>query len=114
MKTTVDLPVELVRGLKLQAVTRGRKLKDLATEIIRLGMAPDARSSRGRKAVLKPSPKVSATPPSAPRRAVGPRVKLPLIVCRHAASPARELTADEVAAMLLNQEAEWSHEVARH
>ena len=114
MKTTIDLPVEIARGLKLQAVTHGRKLKDLATEIIRLGMAPEAASSRGRRAVPKPSPKFSASPPSAPRRAIGPRVKLPLIRCRHAASGATELTAEEVAHMLLKQEANWSHEAARH
>ncbi len=38
MKTTLDLPDELVREMKLRAVMQGRTLHDLATELIRQGL----------------------------------------------------------------------------
>ena len=38
MKTTLDLPDELVREMKLRAVMQGRTLEDLATELIRQGL----------------------------------------------------------------------------
>ena len=40
MKTTLDLPSELVREIKLRAVHEGRKLKDLAAELLRTALAP--------------------------------------------------------------------------
>jgi plasmid stability protein len=45
MKTTVDLPDELVRQLKMRAVYEGRSLKDLMAECLRRGLDMD-RSSR--------------------------------------------------------------------
>lgn len=86
MKTTVDLPGDLVREIKLQAVREGRKLKDTMTELLRKGMR--AGSS---KAAAKSS-----------------RVKLPLIQCRRAGV----LTPEQVAAALLKQETEWHHEAS--
>jgi len=38
MKTTIDLPAELVKQMKLRAVNEGRKLKDVASEVFRRGM----------------------------------------------------------------------------
>jgi hypothetical protein len=38
MKTTIDLPAELVREAKLRAVVQGRALKDLMAEFIRQGL----------------------------------------------------------------------------
>lgn len=38
MKTTLELPDELVREAKLRAVTQGRALKDLIAEFIRQGL----------------------------------------------------------------------------
>lgn len=38
MKTTLDLPDELVREMKLRAMMQGRTLRDLATELIRQGL----------------------------------------------------------------------------
>jgi plasmid stability protein len=38
VKTTIDLPVELVREMKLRAVRDGRKLKEVAAEILRRGL----------------------------------------------------------------------------
>jgi len=42
MKTTLDLPDELIREVKLRAVVQGRTVKDLVAEILRqgLGIAP--------------------------------------------------------------------------
>lgn len=38
MKTTLDLPDELVREMKLRAVTQGRTLRDSAADFIRQGL----------------------------------------------------------------------------
>jgi plasmid stability protein len=38
MKTTLDLPDELVRELKMRALMQGRTLRDLATEFLRQGL----------------------------------------------------------------------------
>lgn len=42
MKTTIDLPEELVREMKLRAAREGRKLRDVAAEVFRLGLAAPA------------------------------------------------------------------------
>lgn len=51
MKTTLDLPDELIREVKLRAVIQRRTVKDLVAEFLRqgLGMVPPAQSA-------KPSP----------------------------------------------------------
>lgn len=38
MKTTLDLPDELVREMKLRAVIQGRTLRDLAADLLRQGL----------------------------------------------------------------------------
>lgn len=38
MKTTVDLPNDLVREIKLRAVNEGRKLKEVVTDLLRFGI----------------------------------------------------------------------------
>jgi len=38
MKTTLDLPDELVREMKLRAVMQGRTLRDLAADFLRQGL----------------------------------------------------------------------------
>jgi plasmid stability protein len=92
VKTTFDIPDDLLRSMKLRAVQEGRKFKDVAAEIFRRGLA---------------QPKVAAN-------ALGrQRVKLPLIQCRHPAVSKATLTPDQVAAVLLKQEVEWSHEATR-
>lgn len=87
MKTTLDLPAELVREMKMRAAQEGRKLREVAAEIFRRGLAL----------------------PAVQGEALGRRVKLPLIECPKAAA---ELTADQVAAVLLKQEAQWSDDAA--
>lgn len=87
MKTTLDLPPDLIREMKLRAAGEGRKLRDVATEIFRRGLAVQLNQS----------------PPA--RR----RVKLPLVKCKAAST---EMTAEKVADVLLKQEMDWSHEAA--
>ncbi len=47
MKTTLDLPDDLVREMKLRAVMQGRTLRDLAADFLRqgLGMAAPRRAT---------------------------------------------------------------------
>jgi hypothetical protein len=45
MKTTFDLPPELVRKVKLRAVNEGRKLKDVAAELLQWGLEQPAPAS---------------------------------------------------------------------
>ncbi len=44
MKTTLDLPDEIVREMKLRALMQGRTLRDLATEFLRQGLGMAAPS----------------------------------------------------------------------
>ncbi len=63
MKTTLDLPEELVRQLKLRAVQEGRRLKDLAAEFLAAGLSPQSEApARGGTLVPKSLPKISARP----------------------------------------------------
>ena len=69
MKTTLELPNDLVREVKLRAVNEGKKLKDVISDLLRQGLGhpaptlPGAMARRGRIDVpLFPSS------PSAPAR----------------------------------------------
>lgn len=44
MKTTIDLPEDLVREMKFRAVREGRKLREVAEEVFRRGLAAPATS----------------------------------------------------------------------
>jgi len=92
VKTTLDIPDDLLRSMKMRAVQEGRKFKDVAAEIFRRGLAQPklAQNQFGRESV-----------------------KLPLIQCRHPAASKAALTPDRVAEVLLNQEVEWIHEATR-
>lgn len=50
MKTTVDLPAELIKEIKLLAVDEGKKLKDILAELLRQGLKA---SSGGAGTVVK-------------------------------------------------------------
>lgn len=78
--------------MKMEAVQEGRELKDVAVEIFRRSL-----SRLGTPAI----------------RAVSRRVKLPLIECRHLATPAMELTANKVVQVPLKQEVASADEAAR-
>ncbi len=92
VKTTLDIPDDLLRAMKMRAVQEGRKFKDVATEIFRRGLAQPAMAANS---------------------GGGQRVKLPLIQCRHAAASQAKLSPNQVADVLLTQELEWSHEATR-
>lgn len=82
MKTTVELPDELMRALKVRAATEGRRLKDVMIEVVRRGLNETAQG-------------LSA----------GSRVQLPLVQCAHPASPEEEVTPERTAAILFEVEA---------
>ena len=42
MKTTLDLPNDLVREVKLRAVNEGKKLKDVISDLLRQGLGHPA------------------------------------------------------------------------
>ncbi len=91
MKTTLELPDDLMRAVKVRAVEENRKLKDTVAELLRRGLA------RG---------------PGGPAKA-GRRVKLPLVECAHEARPGEEMTPERVAEVLLEEEAERHREALR-
>ena len=94
MKTTIDLPPELLKQLKLRAVRDGRKLKDLAADLLRDG--------------LKAKPKSAAPPQPVFRK--HKKTGLPVIQGSRPAPPGQELTPDRVAEILNQQEADWIRE----
>ena len=52
MKTTIDLPNDLVREIKIRAVNEGRKLKEVVTDLLRFGLeqgAPFSKASSPQK-----------------------------------------------------------------
>lgn len=81
MKTTLDLPDELIREIKLRAVVQGRTMKDLVAELLRqgLGMAPPGRLEK---------------PPAGSIVEIGER-GLPVIRCRPQA-PATGMRVEEL------------------
>ena len=83
MKTTLDLPDELMREVKIRAVLEDRKLKDQIAHLLRRGLA-------GRQDT---APIVN-------------RVQIPLVECGHAATPSSEMTPARVARLLLEEEAD--------
>ena len=61
MKTTLDLPSDLVQEIKLRAVNEGRTLKDVAADLLRSALAPAPKSSSLPAAVVpKNLPKIKA------------------------------------------------------
>lgn len=86
VKTTVDLPDDLMRQIKVRAAQQDRKLKDVLTELLRRGLG--------------------AKDPAAhePQR----RVQLPLIRCAHPARIEEEMTPSRVAELLMDDEAQWA------
>lgn len=83
MKTTLDLPDELMREIKVKAAREDRRLRDLVAELLRDGLAAQSHGE------------------------IRHRVKLPLIKTSRPAAPGQELTPDRIAEILIEQEAEW-------
>lgn len=84
MKTTLDLPDDLMRAIKIRAAEENRRLKDVMSDLLRSGLAQPVGAGSKR----------------------GHRVKLPLIPCAHAARPEEEMTAERLAEVLLQQDVE--------
>lgn len=83
MKTTLELPDELLRAVKIRAIHEDRSLKDMMAEIVRRGLAQEA-----------------------PAAGAGPRrAQVPLVECAHEARPDEEMTPERVAYMLSQEEA---------
>ena len=83
MKTTLDLPDELIRAIKIRAAERNLKLEDLIASLLRSGLSQQSES------------------PKKVRR----RVKFPLVNCRHEARPGEEMTPERLAEVLADEEA---------
>lgn len=83
MKTTFDLPPNLVRELKLRAVHEGRKLKEVAADVLKRGLAAPETAAKPRPA--KPKIEIQAN-------------GLPVVRCK-ANAPAKRMTADELLAL---------------
>lgn len=96
MKTTLDLPDELIREVKLRAVIQGRTLRDLVADFLRqgLGMA---------------TPKSPEPPPSDSMVEVVPG-GLPVIRCR-ADAPAAHMS---VQALIKLEQQSQTEEDMRH
>lgn len=84
MKTTLELPDELMRRIKIRAVNENRRIKDVVAELL----------SRGLEAGTEP-------------REAQRRVRLPLVECAHPADPDQEVTPERAAAILLAEEADF-------
>jgi hypothetical protein len=98
MKTTIDLPDSLVKQVKLRALQNGRKLKDAVADLLRKGLAADAETAADACAQLVTRDK---------------RTGLPLIRCKHPATPGEEVTPERAVEILLAQEAEWRDAAGR-
>lgn len=98
MKTTIELPASLVKQVKLRAVREGRKLKDAVADLLRKGLAAARDEKAKTQAPVVTTDKITG---------------LPLIECKHAASPEEEMTPDRVAEVLFAQEVEWQHGAGR-
>ena len=91
MKTTIDLPEELVREMKMRAAREGRKLKDIAAEIFRRGMKRE-----------------SETPPVKPSSR---RLEQPLFVCEESRASSGNMSLEEL--LDLERQAEREEDAQR-
>jgi plasmid stability protein len=89
MKTTLDLPEQLVREMKLRAVQEGRKLKEVARDALIAGLAGAGSPRRKPNKIVRDK-----------------KTGLPVIQCQRAAT----LTPKDVAEILINQEVAWAND----
>lgn len=83
MKTTLELPDDLMRAVKIRAINEDRSLKEMMAEIVRRGLAQES-----------------------PAEGAGPRrVRVPLVECAHEARPGEEMTPARVAEVLSGEDA---------
>ena len=84
MKTTLDLPDDLMRAIKIRAVNENRKLKDAIADLLKRGLSRE--------------PRVQAK--------ARQRVRLQLVRCAHEARRGEEITPERASEILLAEEAE--------
>lgn len=87
MRTTLELPADLVEEIKRRAAQEGRTLKDEVAALLRLGLA---------KHEAPPQPANGNSQPSVARKAY---IRLPLIECAEDA-PARTMTNEQLEALI--------------
>ncbi|MEK6231019.1 MAG: hypothetical protein N2A42_04150 [Luteolibacter sp.] len=80
MKTTLDLPEELVREMKVRAAREGRKLREVATEVIQRGLSA----------------------PTPTKEVAAKRIKFPILRCEGPAT--RQFTPEELDEILFQPE----------
>jgi hypothetical protein len=85
VKTTVELPDDLMRDLKIKAAREDRKLKDVMAELLRQSLYVESK----------------------PQKPLN-RLTFPLFESTHAAAPGMTLTPDELDALLLEEEVRWA------
>lgn len=78
MKTTIDLPDDLMRTVKVRAASENRKLKDVVADLLRRGLSDEPGDQYD----------------------VDRRVQLPLVECAHPAGPGEELTPQRLAQLM--------------
>ncbi len=83
VKTTLDLPDDLMREVKIRAVRKNRRLKDEIADLLRRGLSQ-----------RRSEPKIRH------------RVALPLVDCARKARPGEEMTPERVAGLPLEGESE--------
>lgn len=81
MKTTLDLPDDLMRKVRIRAAEQNRRLTDVISELLTAGLAAESQA-----------------------RPLGQRVKLPLIHTTRVPRPEEQLTPERVAQILIDQE----------
>lgn len=91
MRTTLDLPDDLMRAVKIRSVEENRRLKDTIADLLRRGLAPEHDKPANRRR----------------------RLKLPLVECAHEAQPSEEMTPERVAEVVLEEEAGLRHDALR-
>jgi len=98
MKTTFDLPPKLVKKLKLRAVHERRKLKDIAAEYLSRGLEEPPQSENSEQfRIVKDE-----------------MTGLPVIESMRPQAPVHSLTPDEMAQVLIDQEAQWAMDVGKN
>lgn len=90
MKATFDLPPDLIKAVKLRAVHEGRKLKDVAADLLKRGL--DGAEKKSKPQPAKPNIEILAN-------------GLPVVRCA-ADAPAKRMSAVE----LLTLEQETLHQ----
>lgn len=89
MKTTLNLPDDLMSAVEHRAIEENRQLEDTIADLLRRGLAQEQTVSS----------------------CSGHRVQLPIVKVAHRPRPDEELTPKRAAEILIEQEAEWRREL---